>query len=393
MIGIGVMSFADLLIKMGYRYGDKASLGLAYEIADTLLNASVKASALLAKEYGPYPEYNSASTLGSQFFKENLSVAAQDLVRGYGLRNATLLAIAPTGSISLLLGCSNGIEPIFAEKCVRKTESLHGKPVTYEVYSSAIQEVVNNLGIKDGEPLPEYIITSMKVDPINRIQMQATWQQFIDSSISSTINLPNSATEKDIYNIYIKAWEYGLKGVTVFRKGCKREGILTTDEPQKIEVDYKAPDITFGPQDRVSVACGHFLCAVTGVGEQPLKVVNSATTGCCDANLHAIQRICSLALRSGVSPELITKQLDKVVCKACVNNPKATSKSCAAGISKVIKLYDKFYKAVGPISLDQPTKKSIDTNTELVECPECHEKSIQAAKCFTCSNCGYSRCS
>ncbi|KKY01737.1 ribonucleotide-diphosphate reductase [Paraclostridium benzoelyticum] len=231
-IGLGVMGIGDMLIKMNMRYGSDKSIELCKFIARTMLNEAVKQSSLLAKEYGPFKEYKKEAILKSKFFNDNIDDEIKELVKLYGLRNSQLLTIPPTGSISTMLGISGGIEPIFNVSYIRKTESLHDEDVYYKVYTPIVKEYMDLKNITDEKDLPDIFVTAMNLDYEDRIKMQQAWQQYIDASISSTINLPYETTVEDVYEIYIKAWKHNLKGVTIFRDGCKRSGVLINEKPK-----------------------------------------------------------------------------------------------------------------------------------------------------------------
>lgn len=239
-IGLGVMGFADMLIKLGVKYGSKDSFNIADIIGRAILNQAVKTSALLAKEHGTFPKY-STKVLDSKFVQENLFDDTIELIKQYGLRNCQVLSIAPTGSISTMIGVSGGIEPLFAKSYTRTTKSLHDKDVTYKVYPKVIQELMEAKGITNEKDLPDYVVTAHDIHWSYRLKMQSVWQNFIDASISSTINLPNSTTVEDIEQILIHAWKLGLKGVTIYRDGCEREGILKTNETKQ-ENSSKCPE-------------------------------------------------------------------------------------------------------------------------------------------------------
>lgn len=232
-IGLGVMGIADMLIKLGVVYGSDESLEICSAIAHNMFNNALYQSAMLAKENGPFPEYKDIM-LKSPIFK-NADDNVMDLIKQYGLRHSALLTIPPCGSISLLLGVSGGIEPIFNFSYIRKTESIHDGEVFYKVYTPIVEEYMSLFGVCKEEDLPEYFIASQEIEYENRIKMQSVWQKYIDASISSTINLPNDATIDDVCDLYMKAWEYGLKGVTVYRDGCERAGVLINEDKKKKE--------------------------------------------------------------------------------------------------------------------------------------------------------------
>ena len=234
-IGLGVMGIADMLIKLGIRYGSDEAVKLCEELSNMMLNEAVKQSALLAKEYGPFEKYNEEVIFNSKFFINNISDEVKELVREYGLRNSQLLTIPPTGSISTMLGISGGIEPIFNLSYFRKTESVHDEDVVYKVYTQVVKEYMDINGISNEEDLGDIFVTAMNLKAEERIKIQGAWQKNIDASISSTINLPNEATIEDVYDIYVNAWKNDLKGITIYRDGCKRSGILTNEKPKEEE--------------------------------------------------------------------------------------------------------------------------------------------------------------
>ena len=232
-IGLGVMGIADMLIKLNIRYGSQEGIQLCENIARTMLNEAVRQSSLLAKEYGTYEKYNKNAITKSKFFINNIDSDVKELVTEYGLRNSQILTIPPTGSISTMLGISGGIEPIFNTSYTRKTETLHDKDVYYKVYTPIVAEYMNINDIQKEKDLPNIFETAMTLNPSERIMMQRAWQKYIDASISSTINLPYEATVEDVYNIYIEAWKQELKGITIYRDGCKRSGILLNEKPKE----------------------------------------------------------------------------------------------------------------------------------------------------------------
>lgn len=246
-IGLGVMGIADMLIKLNLVYGSDEAVEFCEKISNLMLNEAVRQSALLAKELGPFENYNKEAVIKSEFYNKNLKSDVKAIVEKYGLRNSQLLTIPPTGTISTMLGISGGIEPIFNLSYTRKTETLHDEDVFYKVYTPIVKEYMEMKGLEEEEQLPEMFVTAMTLNPEERIKMQAAWQKNIDASISSTINLPYEATIEDVYDIYMNAWKNGLKGVTVYRDGCKRSGILINEDTAKkqeseVEVEELAID-------------------------------------------------------------------------------------------------------------------------------------------------------
>lgn len=236
-IGLGIFGLGDLFIKLGITYGSDKSVKLVNQIGSTMANSALQQSSLLAKEHGTFPLYNKAAILESPYLQYVATKETIEMVKKYGLRNSQILTIPPTGSTSTLLGVSNGIEPIFQLNFFRKTESLHGVDTRYEVFTQIVKDYMEISGIKDMDNLPEYFITSSDIHYKDRIRVQGAWQKYIDSAISSTVNLPKESTIEEIEDLYMCAWEQGLKGTTVYRSGCLREGVLTINDTEKEKVN------------------------------------------------------------------------------------------------------------------------------------------------------------
>ncbi len=278
-IGLGVMGIADMLIKLSIPYGAGESLMLSELIGHTLLNKALQTSSELAEKHGTFPMYDKDALFESKFFLENTTKHTRDLVQKHGLRNSQILTIAPTGSISTMWGISGGIEPIFATHFDRKTESLHGKDVVYRVYQPIVKEYMEVKGLKE---LPKGLIkTSHDIHWKDRIRMQGVWQRYIDASISSTVNLPKEVTVEDVEDLFIEAWKEGLKGVTIFRDGCKRAGILTIDSSEEQDV-----------QDVDSAT----------TKEEQEQEVNKITCEDCGAEIEVFSGGCSICMYCGWSP-------------------------------------------------------------------------------------------
>lgn len=234
-IGLGTMGLADMLIKLGVTYGSELALTVTDNVYKAIAKASIIASLELAKVKGCYPMCNKDKLVESSFIRTlDLPMQVIEDIRAYGLHNSQLLTCAPTGSIATMLQVSTGVEPNFALHYMRKTQSLNGRDTFYEVDAKIVEDYKYNKTFTLNDKLPDYFVESKDVLPIDRIKMQAVLQKYTDASISSTINLPNEATVDDVYNIYVEAWKHGLKGVTIYRTGCNREGILITKKPDSI---------------------------------------------------------------------------------------------------------------------------------------------------------------
>lgn len=389
------MGLADMLIKLGVTYGSEKSLEVIEEVYRTIARMAVLTSNMLAMKEGCYPVCEKELLVESDFIK-NLNLSEKDLnaIKKHGLFNSQLLTCAPTGSIGTMLEISTGVEPIFAMKYTRKTQSLDGKDTFYDVLTKIAADYV---AIHGGE-LPEYFVESKDIAPIDRIKVQSMLQKYVDASISSTINLPNEATVEDIYNIYLGAWKHKLKGVTVYRQGCLREGILTTSKPAEIPNTSapKRPRTLEADCYTIRVKGQQFIVTIGMLEGKPYEVFAFKPTNPVSVPQHkglitkerkgkysfrseyfnignlvtvmepeeqAVTLYCSMLLRHGVSIKYIMKTTKKV------NN---LVTSFGSAICRVLAKY-------------------VPAETE-GKCPECGGNLIHEGGCIHCDSCSYSRC-
>lgn len=212
-IGLGLMGLADMFIHLKIRYGSLESLKLSHQIGHIMANTALQESALMAKEFGPYPAYNKEKVLQSNYLKEVATPETMEMIEKYGLRNAELLSIAPTGSISTMIGVSGGLEPLFSISYTRESKTLHNEPTFYKVFTPIAKEYMDKHGITREEDLPDFFVTSATLNYRERIDMQSVWQTYIDAAISSTVNVPNEFTVEEVEDMYMYAWEKGIKGM------------------------------------------------------------------------------------------------------------------------------------------------------------------------------------
>ena len=417
-IGLGIMGLADMLIKLGVTYGSKESLKICDNIGWNLANEALTTSMTIAKNKGEYPMF-SDKVWESEFYKTHIGISAP-------LRNSQLLTIAPTGTLSTMLGISGGIEPIFANYYTRKTESLHGEDKEYKIFTPIAWEYLQSHGYGEDETkLPDYFVTSAEIAYRDRINMQAIWQTHIDASISSTVNLPNSATVDDVKDLYMYAWECGLKGITVFRDGCKRLGILTTDDSED-SVDYltdlrrgdiiNVDDDLLGYKRKIINGCGDFSEQIffDDISGEPLEnFIAMGDGGGCARNLEAISRLISLCLRGGIDVSEIIKQLKKVhSCPAyrarkIQKGDTSIGTSCPSAIGYAIedlceKINNRLFDTEELASEDESTlwyeDWYEDSDSEIEDlhskptCPECGEPIVFEGGCNICKSCGWSKC-
>lgn len=419
------MGVADMLIKMRLRYGSDEAIDMCRKISMAMANISIDESACLAEKYGAYPKYN-RSVLDTPFFKANVDTFTKRKVEAYGLRNSQLLTIAPTGTLSTMLGISGGMEPIFAKSYKRKTESLHGHDEYYDVLTPIYQQYANEHGLDINDSFPDWFIDSSEIPPEQRVKMQSAWQDGIDASISSTVNLPHDATVKDVENIYMWAWKHGLKGITIYRAGCMREGILTTDsdkndndvsnikpEPLPRGAIVECSDGLVGKKRKIVSGCGSLhIAAFFDPADGSLQEVYLAkgSTGGCGNFMTGLSRMISLLCRAGVDVVAIKDQLDSTgVCpsyatRAAISHDTSKGSCCPMAIGNA--LMDMWHEMQDDImdESDAEVESTIQPKDELdvvpkpvvidgvSVCPECGAELVREGGCVQCKSCGWSKC-
>jgi ribonucleoside-diphosphate reductase alpha chain len=395
-IGLGLMGFADLLYQLGVPYNSKEGVALAEKLMGFIHEESKLASQELAEERGAFPAFD-----GSVF-----------AARKQGpYRNATTTTIAPTGTLSILAGCSSGIEPLFAlsftrnvmdgDKLVEVNPYFEAALKKAEAYSPKLMEEVAKGGsIQNKDYLPEDIrrvfVTAMDIEPIWHLKMQAAFQRYTDNAVSKTVNLPNSATQEEIWDIYWKAYEFGCKGVTVYRDGCKASQVLCTgDGQEKKEGDAEAakgktvvrkrPDIVYGFTQKVDTGLGALYLTINEQDGKPFEVF--ATIGksgkSITAKAEAIGRLVSLALRSGVEVRDIVEQLKGIGGEHPKFQKKILLQSIPDAVSWVL---ENRYLSGEKHANAHANGLTKDT------CPECGEVLTFEEGCHCCKACGYTKC-
>lgn len=386
-IGLGLFGLADMHIRLGLKYGSLESLKLCDSIGYQMINRALRASAELAREHGSYPRYNPETVMRSAFLKANADDSTLAAIKRYGLRNSQLLTIPPSGTISTMLGVSSGVEPIFANSYTRKTESVHGKDVYYKVYTPSIEALMKARGITEESDLPEFCVTAGTLDHKCRVDMQAVWQKHIDASISSTVNLPETATVEDVESIYRYAWEKGLKGITVFRDKCRRTGILTTNAPEEKKSTRERPAITTGMTEKVRIGCGNLYCTVNRDEQGLCEVFTSVGRGGgCPSQSEATSRLISIALRSGIKPETLIEQLRGIRCPSTLRQKGLKALSCPDAIGQVME------RAMTMAGREPTTPIADKESVSDSVCPECGKALEHEGGCTVCKACGYSKC-
>lgn len=414
-IGLGIFGLADLLIKLGIKYGSPEAIDLCDMIGHTMADMAIKTSAVLAKEYGVYPKYKPEAVEQSAFYSKNALGETKELVESFGLRNSQLLTIAPTGSLSTMLGVSGGIEPIFANYYTRKTESLKGHDEYYKVYTPIVKEYMDKHGLKDDSELPDYFVTAQTLDYKNRIYMQSIWQSHIDASISSTVNVPNDFTVEQVEGLYMTAWDAGLKGVTIFRDGCKRAGILTIKEnvedivekPHRLErgIIIKADDNCIGKKRTLRTGCGTLHCEAffdPDNGQLLETYFSKGSSGGCNNFMIGLSRMISLAARGGIDVYSIVDQLKSsgtcpsYAVRTATKHDTSKGSSCPVAIGNaLLEMYEEMMDEVGFSDIEEKELEVITPKIVPVskaKCPQCGGELVFEGGCNTCKNCGWSKC-
>lgn len=409
-IGLGIMGFADMLLKMGCQYDSARALDIIDMVGKTLVNTGLEESALLAMDTESFPECDLRLILASTFITvlRNSNVIEDntiDLIKRYGLRNSQLFTIAPTGSISTMLGVSGGVEPIFATHYTRKTESLHGEDVYYNVYTPIIQKMIDT-GVISEENVST-IATAQNIDPFDRVTIQATWQRFIDASISSTVNVTNDTTVETIRDLYQAAWEEGCKGLTIYRAGCKKEGVLVVDTPKEqtmentihIPITDTSIDncVAYGTQ--LTTGCGSLWMSVyfhKKTGQLCHIFLDKGSQGGCNSFMIGLSRMISYTGKLGGTVEGICDQLNSVpACpsysvRTALKKDTSAGKCCPSAIGRALmELKQRYIEDHIEMSTGELKQEEMTVNN----CPECGAKLNFTGGCNSCPECGWSRCS
>jgi ribonucleoside-diphosphate reductase alpha chain len=408
-IGLGIMGFADMLLKMSCQYDSARALDIIDMVGKTLVNTGLEESALLAMDTEPFPECDLRLILASTFITvlRNSNVIEDntiDLIKRYGLRNSQLFTIAPTGSISTMLGVSGGVEPIFATHYTRKTQSLHGEDVYYNVYTPIIQKMIDT-GVIFEENVST-IATAQNIDPFDRVTIQAQWQRFIDASISSTVNVTNDTTVETIRDLYQAAWEDGCKGLTIYRAGCKKEGVLVVDTPKEqtmedtihIPITDTSIDncVAYGTQ--LTTGCGSLWMSVyfhKKTGQLCHIFLDKGSTGGCNSFMIGLSRMISYAGKLGGTVEGICDQLNSVpACpsysvRTALKKDTSAGKCCPSAIGRALmELKQRYIEDHIEMSTGELKQEEMTVNN----CPECGAKLNFTGGCNSCPECGYTKC-
>ncbi|MFQ5586112.1 MAG: vitamin B12-dependent ribonucleotide reductase [Thermodesulfobacteriota bacterium] len=431
-IGLGVMGFADMLIRLGIPYDSEEAIETAEEVMSFIQEKGRDASERLAGERGVFPNYKGSAYDGKRM-----------------MRNVTVTTIAPTGTISIIAGCSSGIEPLFALAFTRNVldgaELIDVNPVFEEIarekgfYSPELMEkIAKSGGLHDVEGIPDELrrvfVTSHDITPEWHIRMQAAYQKYTDNAVSKTVNFPNEATPEDIAKVYRLAYKLGCKGVTVYRDGSRDVQVLNKGQEGKngsgeegeamdkqghtvegaahaVLTPKPRDEVTFGVTKKMHTGCGNLYVTINeDVEGNPFEVFTQIgkAGGCAASQCEAIGRLVSLILRSGIPTKELVMQLKSISCHKPAGFGDARVASCSDAVAKALEWYVMYKinssKNFGDIMARGANpeaggngggKASFDFGVLPVQmgaCPDCGGSVEHADGCVVCHGCGYSEC-
>jgi ribonucleoside-diphosphate reductase alpha chain len=423
-VGLGILGLGDMLVRMGIQYDSEDALQTIEQIMQIFRDTAYEESVELAEEKGRFPNYDWTGYSKSKFVK-NLPKSLQRKIQQSGIRNCTITTVAPTGSGAIVSRVTSGVEPIFATSYKRRVKKNDGYGKTFKEYK-VFHPIIGKLFGNDDD-LPDYVVTAHNIDPYFRVKMQGVIQKYIDSSISSTVNLASDITKETVGDIYMTAYEAGLKGITVYREGS-REGILISEPDKKedstssldtqsnLDVDLDTtPRVEKSPRVRPSQTAGVTRRIRTGEGTLYITI-NEDENGLCEvfttigkaggnaaAQSEAISRLISLALRSGLDPHAIVRQLKGISGpnptwedgRLILSTPDAIGKALDDYLQeREISMNEDHIDTAGNnrpfITLAQDEEL---TDDGLLICTKCHNHSVvNEGGCLTCRECGWSKC-
>ncbi len=422
-IGLGVMGFADALLLLDIPYDSEEGVSFAETLMSFLEAAGHAASAELAKTRGAFPLF-SVSTLAG----------------GVPLRNATVTTIAPTGTLSIIAGCSSGIEPVFAYGYVRNvmdgTQLIEGNPVLREKLRALgldgdelLRRIADEGTIQRCLEIPEDVrrvfVCAHDISPEYHVRMQAAFQRHTDNAVSKTVNFPASASREDVRAVYLLACREGLKGVTIYRDGSRSGQVLSIGggkaddgrENAPLPADYghieprPRPLVTRGFTEKMRIGCGTLYVTVNYDKNGVCEVFTSTgKAGGCPSQSEATARLVSIALRSGISISEVYDQLKGIRCPSTIRQKNMSCTSCPDAIARVLMKVGKYVESgeesdllapIEPQAPENPGAPAFDPQNgngasggthALSVCPECGGPVEHEGGCVVCRSCGFSRC-
>lgn len=435
-IGLGVMGFADMLIELGIPYNSDDAVKTAEEVMKFINDRSKAASMRLAQKRGTFKYYEDS------VFKE----------KDIKIRNATTTTIAPTGTISIIAGVSSGIEPLFALSFVRNVMDNDELPEVNPLFEGVakergfystelMKEIATHGTIQDIKNIPEDIrrifVTAHDIEPEWHIRIQSAFQKHTDNAVSKTVNFSNSATRKEVSDVYVMAYKMGCKGVTIYRDGSRDSQVLNIGSVNKEDKKEKAPinevlvprtrpEVTTGVTEKVRIGCGNLYITVNSDENGICEVfTNLGRAGGCPSQSEATSRLISIALRAGIDIREIIEQLRGIRCHSTLRQKGLKVLSCPDAIGRALERYmdshveHKDIQTIEELASEIEEKGScigncslcaspchaatveesktgynafLNPNSNIKNCPECGSTIQHEGGCVICRNCGYSKC-
>ena len=405
-IGLGVMGFADMLLRLQVPYDSEEACKIAAEVMSFIHDEARAASEDLARERGVFPNFE-----GSIF----------DAPGGARVRNATVTTIAPTGTISIIAGCSSGIEPLFAISYVRANVLDDDRMVEVHPY---FEEVARQRGFHSDELMAKIaevgtvrhlddvpadvrgvFSTAHDITPEWHIKLQAAFQKSTDNAVSKTVNFANEATTDDVEKVYLLAFKSGCKGVTIYRDGSREEQVLNVGQSKKkrepeaglgiATTRPSRPQLLNGETQRMETGCGKLFVIMNDDEYGPREVFANMgkAGGCASSNTEALGRLISLALKKGASADEIVNQLKGIRCHVPIGMGPNATLSCADAIGKALER--RYVVGAAARAGAAPEPQLSFAQVAQGACPECGGEMRHEGGCAVCNNaqCGYSKCS
>ncbi len=432
-IGLGVMGFADALLALGIPYSSEEGAAFAERVMSFIQATGHGASRALAKKRGAFPLFAVSTLSGEE-----------------PIRNATVTTIAPTGTLSIIAGCSSGVEPVFAYVYIRNvmdgTQMVEVNPLLMEKLHALgldsdemFQRIAAEGTIQHIQEIPEEIrrvfVCAHDISPEAHVRMQAAFQRHTDNAVSKTVNFPHSATQNDVRSVYLLAYQQGLKGVTIYRDGSRTGQVLNIGKVNDGKADSATPSldaplpenygkieprprplVTRGFTEKMNIGCGTLYITVN-YDENGICEVFTSTgkAGGCPSQSEATARLASIALRSGISMNEVYDQLKGIRCPSTIRQKNMSCTSCPDAIARVLMKVSKYIDSGADYATpDAQTKTKVaepapvnGTDVPFVPvdsaevpanagevhfCPECGGKVEHEGGCVICRSCGFSRC-
>ena len=452
-IGLGVYGFADALIALGMEYGSTDSIYLSRDLSSFMFRNALDKSCELGRLKGSFGKHDPIKTREG-FRSIDVTMHDNTIAERYDnfkhLRNASLLSIAPTGSIALMMNMSTGIEPLYQLRYDRTTHALSGKDERFTIVAKSVSDLLEYHGIDINKVTDEeiferfpFVTTTHRINPFDRVYVQSAWQEFVDNAISSTVNVRENITVDEVIDLYYTAWQDGCKGLTIFRDKCKRDAILgshrvdakedskdnSAANVSEFKFDFIEPikSSSLGDIDgkrivaKTSCVDKMFINVYRNDANDIVEVFAGSSGKGCTSNIDTICHLTSLALRSGIKVDEIVDKLRKSTCSACkfrIMNGEKMARSCGAAIGQAIQeVYNRYHDPkfknleqennilIGTLATKTDPPKNVnleasehiyttsDQSSKMEQCPNCGLFTfIPEGRCGTCTECLFNRC-